>query len=96
MEAQADDEELAALALAAPPRDDVPSGPRVSQWSPELEALAAINDRLGAVFTAVLATGQVKPPKVNPYPRPVTAIDRARSRARRMQHDALVSRVLER
>lgn len=51
-------------------------------------------DRLSAVFSALLAANHVKPPKIAPYPRPVTAMDKAREKRRRERHAELVGRVL--
>lgn len=94
VEAMADDEELAEMALSAPERLDVPTGPRVSQWSLEAEIIAAAVDRLGEMFAVTIVSNGGKPPRLTPYPRPVTATERVRSRLRRERHASLVSRVL--
>ena len=66
--------------------------PPISEFGPEVEALAAIYDRLGGVIHAVVASaGAKKPPKPKPYIRPVTALDRARQRHRRSGFDDIVA-----
>jgi hypothetical protein len=45
------------------------------EWSPELEMLAAIADRVGEVIQAVIAAQGGKPPKIAPMTRPRTASD---------------------
>lgn len=93
VEALADDEELAEMVLESP-HDDVPTGPRMSQWSPEAGLLAEIVDRLAEVASAVVASAGGAPGTLKPYPRPRTAADRVQARRRRQRHDALVRRVL--
>jgi hypothetical protein len=68
----------------------------MAEWSPELEALAAAVDRLSDVAAILLAAGGARPPYMSRYPRPVTAVDRARSEARHHRHRELVRRVLPR
>jgi hypothetical protein len=93
IEALADDEDLATQVLASkePPE---PAGPRLSEWSPELAALTAIQDRLGEVIAAVIAAAGGRPPRLRPSPRPKTAADRVRLQQRQERHLALVARVL--
>jgi hypothetical protein len=86
-QALANDDEVAAAAMADEPssRNDLP----LSEFSPEVEALASVVDRLGEV-TAVLINangGKAKPPK--PYPRPVTAWDRVRARRHQDAYEGL-------
>jgi hypothetical protein len=88
-----DDEFAAAYA-----RDDDDSSAkpvrRMAEWSPSVEILTLILDRLGEVVQAVAALGGVKPRKLPRAPRPVTASERLASRRRHEGHKALVSRVL--
>jgi hypothetical protein len=93
VEALADDEELAAMALDQP-LDDMPSGPRVSQWSPEADLLAVVADRLAELAATVVASVGGAPGTLRPLARPRTAGDRLRARRRRERHEVLVQRVL--
>jgi len=88
--ALADDEELAASTEA----DPKPRPPRLTEWSPEVQALAATVDRLGDVLRVLVAANGGNPPKIPHYPRPVTASERVKQRRRMRDHQALVARVL--
>lgn len=91
VEAVADDDEIADRLVD----DETPSrGPRLSEWSPERDALADVVDMLGNVVAAVIAAAGVKPPQINRTRRPKTAFDRARQRQRVQRHHQLVARVL--
>jgi hypothetical protein len=61
-------------------------------WSPELEALYALMDRLGDVVQAVIASQGGKPPRIKPMPRPRTATDELNDPRR--QHMKILSKVL--
>lgn len=92
--ALAQDDEAAEEHLAA--GDEAPnSGPPLESWSPEVEYLAAVVDRLGEVIQTVIATtpGAKKPPRMRPVPRPETALDRARRRRAWARHHELVAEV---
>ncbi len=84
-QAIADDDELA----AAPTSTSGSSAPAVAEWSPEVELLAAVYDRIGELIAVqTTAPGKtVKPPK--PWPRPLTAADRARTRQRQDSYENL-------
>lgn len=86
MAALADDDEL--VENSPEPK---PQPPKLTEFSAET---AAIVDRLGDVISAVIAAGGGEPPAIPPYPRPVTAAERAKKRNRWRAHDALVARVL--
>lgn len=88
--ALADDEELA----ASMDEDPAPRPPRLTEWSPEVAAIAASLDRLGEVLCALIAGNGQTPPKISPYPRPVTASQRLKQRRRMQKHQALVARVI--
>jgi hypothetical protein len=94
-EAISDDEEVAEDVLSRPenkrPRG---AGPRISEWSPELERLTDLVDRMGEVMVAVIASQGGKPPRLRPHPRPRTAIDRLRERKRYEHHKKTVARVI--
>lgn len=89
MSAIADDPEFASSAK--------PSPPKLAQFSPEVEALAAVHDLLASLLSTVTALGGGEPPKVAPYPRPVTvsqlAQKRAEREAARRQHADIVFRM---
>lgn len=91
VEALSRDEELAAE-LAEMPMESAEV--RMAVWSPELEVLAAVFDRLGSVVAAVVASTGNRPPDLQPFPRPVTAAERARFAANRERRERLVKRLL--
>lgn len=95
-EAMSNDEDLAAALLSRPKdeRSKQARRPRVSEYSPELERLIDVVDRLGEVMAATVAAAGGKPPKVRPQPRPETAMDRLREQQRYLKHKRTVSRVL--
>jgi hypothetical protein len=93
-EAVADDDDLARHLLKHSPPDPGRPQRRMSDWSPEVEMLTAVLDRLGELVQAVAAVGGAKPKKVQPAPRPVTAYERVRRNRRAERHRSLVSRVL--
>jgi hypothetical protein len=66
----------------------------MSEWSPVVELLTLLANRLGELTQVVAALGGAKPGRVPPLPAPVTALDRVRHRVRRRKHAALVARVL--
>lgn len=89
--AMADDDELAER-MPAPE----PGSPPLQSWSPEVERLTLIADRLGEVVTAVYNTVAKKPSKPPPrLPRPQTAVDRLRQRRRRAKHTLVLERLRE-
>ena len=59
-----------------------------------MQALAATVDRLGELVRVMIAQSGKTPPKLRPYPRPVTALERVKQRQRLDKHRALVARVL--
>ncbi|HEX8632244.1 MAG TPA: hypothetical protein VF755_29145 [Catenuloplanes sp.] len=90
-EALADDEQLAEQLLDRPPG---PGRVPMSEFSPELEMLTNVFDRLGELIQAVTAAAGGKPPKVRPHPRPRTAMDRVRQRRSMAKHRTVVARML--
>lgn len=97
----ADDEELAEKQAEreesrGEPKE--PDRPPLQGWTTQVDMLAAIYDRLGAVVDAVVASAGKKPPRMRPMPRPETAGERAKRRAKyRRQlarHRSIVDRVL--
>ncbi len=95
MEAVADDEEVAEQMLRR--RDsgeDKQPRRRLSDWSPTVEILTTIVDRIGELTQVAAALGGARPSKLPRGPYPVTAFDRVRNRRRVDNHRSLVSRVL--
>jgi len=91
-EAVSQDDELAEALVD---KDDlVPVGPRVSEFTPEVEMLTAIFDRLGELGQIFAASRGGKAGRVQPAPRPRTARDRVARRRREKKHRSLVARLL--
>lgn len=78
-QAVAQDDELASTMAEPLTARTVP----MTEWSPEVEALAVVVDRLAEVTNTLIATAGGKPKQIRPYPRPVTAFDRTRAQRRR-------------
>ena len=99
----ADDDEAAERALEAEEKarregsKPKPSpAPPLEAFSPEVQYLAMMVDRLGEVIQAVVSTvPKAKVPKMRPLPRPETALDRARRRKSLQRHHDLVAEVEE-
>lgn len=91
-EALALDESLVdpASARRAPRGDDMPR-PSVREWSPEVELLAAIFDRLNGV----IQIQSEKNLRLKPWPSPVTAAEVLRQRERRKNRQRLTGLVAE-
>lgn len=70
--------------------------PRLTEWTPEVERLTLVADRISEVTAVLIAVnskgGRLKPPR--PLARPVTALDEARrslaSRLRAAAHAGLM------
>lgn len=87
----ADDDDLAAQFID----EDMPPAtvPRLSEFSPEVQALAEIRDLLASLIGVQIARAGKKPKKIKPYPRPVSAIERARKRRQYATHRSIVDRM---
>lgn len=96
MQALTDDDDWAEAVLRDPPDESKPAVPtvRLADWSPELEMLTNLYDRLGELVRVVAMSAGGKPRKAQPAPRPRTALDRARARRRKAQHNRLVEHML--
>lgn len=92
MAALADDDDLAARMNGRSPVAQVP----LTEYSPEAERLTALIDRIGELLSLEIAkaSGRKKPHPVKPYPRPVTAAQRAAQRRRYQKFDDLRKRLL--
>lgn len=90
--ALADDEELAEQTPETKPSVHPP----LTEWSPEVERLTGIYDRMGELITAVnntVAKKARRPPR--PAPRPQTARDRIKAKRRRYKHELVLKRLTQ-
>lgn len=67
---------------------------RMSDYSPQMERLTDLVDRVGELTQVVIAVAGGKPKRLRGSPRPQTAIERARQRQRERKHRMVVARVL--
>lgn len=70
------------------PEGQPPAAPPLTEFGPEVEALAGLFDRVGELINTVIGVNGGKPRAAKPYPRPVTAADRVRAQRRRESQDA--------
>lgn len=89
-EAVAGDEEIAEARAGRAGRPKGRSGPKLSEFNPVVSELAVISDRIGSVLS-VLTRGEAK---IEPRPRPVTALERVEERRRVARLRALEDEVL--
>lgn len=71
--------------------------PSMSTWSPTVEAITTVADRLGSLIYLMRASNgdkQAKPMK--PMPRPETMLPEIQRKKRQEQHNALAARLLGR
>lgn len=73
---------------------DGPPSPSLAIWSPEVDKLAELIDVSRAVYAATVKAGGGKPKDPQPVPRPKSAMESAKLRRRKREHDALVSRLV--
>lgn len=71
-----------------------PRPPRLTEFGPEVQALAEIRDLQAAILAVLVRANGGKPQKPKPYPRPVTALQKLKLRMRYSRHLDLVRRVL--
>lgn len=92
-EALAADDELAEAILNAD--DGRPKNPvrRLSDYSPQVELLTLLNDRLAELIQVTVASRGGKPRRVPPMPRPVSAVEKVKNRRRHRKHEWTVARV---
>lgn len=94
-EAMSQDDELVAMITAGrAPAAEASRAIRMAEFSPEVEALYGVTDRLGDVVSGLVGLGGRKPPRISPLPRPSTAWERFAHRQDLERHQALVRRVL--
>jgi hypothetical protein len=90
-QAVADDEEAAASML-----DHVgerSSSTPLTEWTPEVQVLAVVANRLAEVINVLIKANGGKPGRTPTYPQPVTAIDRMRARRAKEDIDDMVSKL---
>jgi hypothetical protein len=96
-EAMTDDEELAELHLERERKGLVPDKKkqhrRMSEFTIEAELLSYVVDRLGELIVAQAVGRGARRRKVEPMPRPDSAIHRVRQRRARNHHQYTVARV---
>lgn len=91
------DEEYARMVLKERKRqeragEEVVGGPSVATWSPVVNLLAVIADRLAAL----IESNSAKPRKVVPYARPQTAFDRLERQEMQAIHERLTAALVPR
>ncbi|MFJ4653852.1 hypothetical protein ACIP5Y_21505 [Nocardia sp. NPDC088792] len=67
-----------------------PADPTPEEYTTDTHVLLAIADGIGYLRSAVIAAAGVDPPRVEPMPRPVTALDEIREAKRRTAIDKLI------
>ena len=93
MEAITQDDQVAE-GLADQPEPARTPKRRLSEWTPVVELLTIIADRLAEQTQVVAASRGARPRQIPPLPRPGTAMERVRERRRQQRHRSLVARVL--
>jgi hypothetical protein len=95
-QAMATDEELADALAELPQPDRKPSWSRSHRdFTPEVEMLSALFDRLGELVRVTAAMRGARPGAPSLAPRPPYALERARKARLHAQHDQLVSRLIK-
>lgn len=93
VEARVNDDEMAPSMLAAVKKDTPDTGPRISEYTPLVERLDGVTDRLDHLTATVVAVMGGKPGRLRPATRPSTAITRAQKAQKDRRHDDLVAEV---
>ncbi len=93
LEAVSEDETIASMLLDRGDESRAPKR-RMSEYDAVVETLSTLVDRVGELINAVLASKGVKPRRIPPAPRPVTAMQRLREGRRKIEHVTLVSKLL--
>lgn len=78
----------------AAPADGPVRPPSLAEFPPVVEAIASVHDLLAALLAVQIRRGGGQPPKIAPYPRPVTAAQLAAQYGRMVRHRDLVARML--
>lgn len=97
IEAFVQDEDAAGQILdAADGTEDSRPVRRMSEWSPAVEELAYIGDRVTELIQITVAARGRRPAKVPARPRPRTALERVRYRRAKSRHNWIVARAFGR
>lgn len=91
-EAMANDDELAE---SLGPQEGSDTGPRLSEYTPEVARLDVLVDRLSELIAATIQLNGGKAPRVRPAKRPETAFSRAEKRRREQRIGSLIAEVEE-
>lgn len=86
----ANDDELAEMIADTPPAD---TGPRVSEYTPEVARLDVILDRLAELIAVTVQAAGGKAPRMRPAKRPSTAYARAQRRRTEQRIGSLIAEV---
>lgn len=89
-EAMANDDELAASFTDTPAKD---TGPRLSEYTPEVARLDVLVDRLSELIAVSIQVAGGKAPRVRPARRPETAFSRAEKRRTEQRIGSLIAEV---
>lgn len=95
-EAMVQDDEMVAEMMRADPKaaGKRTRNPRFAEFTPEVEALADVTDRLGDVVRGISGLAGKRPRPIKPIPRPKTAFDRVEMVIDQERHMSLVARLL--
>ncbi len=93
MQAMVEDEELAEQIADEPDSKTLPTR-QMRDWTPVVELLSVIADRIAENTQVVAATAGAKPHRIEPMPRPGSALERVREHKRRTHHRKVVAMVL--
>lgn len=89
------DDELVAVLAEGQDLDDMPAARiRMSEYTPEVEALYGCIDRLGDVVSGLVGLGGKKPPHIAAMKRPETAWERIAHSRDVEKHERTVRRLL--
>ncbi|AZS11713.1 tail assembly chaperone [Arthrobacter phage Maja] len=91
IEAMADDDEMADMMMDAPKAAD--TGPRLSEYTPEVARLDVLVDRLSELISATIQVHGGKAPRIRPAKRPETAFSRAEKRRTEQRISSLIAEV---
>lgn len=89
-EAMANDDELAEMIADQPMTD---TGPRVSEYTPEVARLDVLLDRVAELIAVTIQVAGGKAPRVRPAKRPETAYSRAHRRRTEQRIGSLIEEV---
>lgn len=95
-EAVANDPEHMAMLVEATRGQQPDPRPRLSSWSPEVEATTQVADLVKALLAVTISLNSKKgskKPDATPALRPGTVMDEVRRQARRKRHEEIVARV---